>query len=178
MMKRKETIAVAVLTISTFFPGVALADGIDLVAYLSRAPCENVALAIPVAAVLMLVNYGLNFLVIGLPARRFGSLPVQQVWRPLIWLTLLGQGADRVGAILAGLLTGYVAGILGLTGEGAWAAPLLALNFLFSGVSVAVLVFICARRVWGLALRYSLWISIGAGVLTNPAWAMGLWFVG
>jgi len=178
MMKRKEIVAAAVLTISVLCPSAALADGIDLVAYFSRTPCENVALAIPAVALLMFVNYGLNYLVIGLPARRLGSLPVRQVSRSLIWLTLLGQVADRLGAIPAGLLASLVADVLGLKGEGAWVAPLIGLNFVFSAISVALLAFVFTRRVWGLSLRHSIWISTGAGIVTNPAWAMGLWFLG
>jgi hypothetical protein len=178
IMKRKGTIAVTVLTTSALCPCLALADGIDLVVYFSRTPCENLAVAIPVVVLLMLVNYGLNFLVIGLPARRLGSLPFRQVTRSLIWLTLLGQVADRIGAILAGLLAGLAAGALGLKGEGAWVAPLLTLNFVFSGISVGILAFVFTRRFWGLRLKHSLWISTAAGILTNPAWAMGLWFLG
>ena len=178
MMKRKGTIVVAVLTSSALWPCLALADGIDLVAYFSRTPYENVAVAIPVVVLLMLVNYGLNFLVIGLPARRLGSLPFQQVTRSLIWLTLLGQVADRIGAIVAGFLAGPVAGILGVKGEGAWVVPLVTLNFVFSGMSVGVLAFVFTRRFWGLRLKYCLWISTAAGIMTNPAWAMGLWFLG
>ncbi len=155
-----------------------MADGIDVVAYFSRTPYGNLFFALPVVAVLMLVNYGLNFLVIGLPARRLGSLPVGQILRSLVWLTLLGQIADRIGAIFAELLTGIILFLLQIQREGAWVVPLLTLNFVFSAISVAILAFVFTRRMWGLSLRHSVWISTGAAILTNPAWAMGLWLLG
>ena len=170
--------ALVMVAIATLFPREALADGIDLVAYFSRTLCENIALAIPVAVLLMLVNYGVNFLAIGWPALRLGSLPIHSIARSLVWLTLFGQIADRVGAVLAGFLVGPITEVLGLTGEGAWVVPLLVMNFLFGAISVGILTFVFTRRLWGLSIQHSVWISIGAGILTNPAWAMGLWFLG
>jgi hypothetical protein len=169
--------ALVVVAVSVLCPSTVLADGIDVVAYFSRTPYGNLFFAIPVVAVLMLVNYGLNLLVIGLPARRLGSLPARQISCSLIWLTLLGQVADRIGAILAGLLAGAVPFLLGIQREGAWVVPLLTLNFVFSAISVAILAFVFTRRIWGLSLRHSVWISTGAAILTNPAWAMGLWLL-
>ncbi|MCE9613964.1 MAG: hypothetical protein K8T26_06775 [Lentisphaerae bacterium] len=176
-MKRRSALSVGLVAFGTLCPSAALADGIDLVAYFSRTPCEDVALAIPLVALLMVVNYGLNFLVVGLPARRLGSLPISRILRSLIWLTMFGQAADRIGAILAALLAGLVAGVLGLKGEGSWVAPLLVMNFVFAGIGVGILAFVFAKRIWGLSFRHSIWIATGAGILTNPAWAMGLWFL-
>ena len=96
----------------------------------------------------------------------------------LIWLTLLGQVADRLGAVLAGALAGVVASALGLHGEGSWLIPLLALNLAFSGLAIAALVFVFGRLVWSLSLGQSAGLCVAAGILTNPAWAMGLWFLG
>ena len=60
-MKRKLRMAVAVVAVSALCPSAVMADGIDVVAYFSRTPYGNLFFALPVVAVLMLVNYGLNF---------------------------------------------------------------------------------------------------------------------
>jgi hypothetical protein len=176
-MKRAKTARFALVILAGLWPAAAQADGIDLVTYFSRAPTESIALALPAVALLMLANYGLNFLVLGLPACRFGGLEKKRVAYSLIWLTLLGQAADRLGAVLAGFLAGVVASALRLEGEGSWFIPLLALNFAFSGLAIAALVFVFGRLVWSLSLGQSAGLSVAAGVLTNPAWAMGLWFL-
>lgn len=79
---------------------------------------------------------------------------------------------------MAGFLVGFVLHVFGLTGEGAWAVPLLTFNFVFSGFSLGVLTFVFTRRGWGLCVIHCLWISTAAAILTNPAWAMALWFLG
>jgi len=87
-------------------PTVLLADGIDLVATFSRTPSESFGTAIPMVLLLMIANYALNFVVIGL------------------------------------------------------------LTFTFT------------RFRWRISLKHSVFISMTAGLLTNPAWAMGTWFLG
>lgn len=171
---RQSTAAIALCALC---PALGYADGIDLIAYFSRTPCENALGALPVAALLMLANYGLNYVAIGVPVLKISQRPARQVSRDLIWLTLLGQIADRLGAVLAGLLTTPVMNMFGLKGEGAWAAPLLGMNFFFSAISIAIIVFAFAWRKWELPLRHSAWVSIAAGLVTNPAWSMGLWFM-
>jgi hypothetical protein len=79
--------------------------------------------------------------------------------------------------VLAIFLADPVTSLFGLTGEGAWVAPLLGLSFVFSAFSIALLVFIFAKYRWNLSKKQSICISIAAGILTNPAWAMGLWFL-
>jgi hypothetical protein len=177
-MKRSKTARFFLAILAGLWPAAAQADGIDLVPYFSRAPTNSIALALLAVALIMLANYGLNFLVIGLPACRFGKLEKKRVARSLVWLTLLGQVADRVGAVLAGFFAGVVASALRLEGEGSWLIPLLALNFAFSGLAIAALVFVFGRFVWSLSLGHSAALSVAAGILTNPAWAMGLWFLG
>jgi hypothetical protein len=49
----------------------------------------------------MLVNYALNFVVIGLPAVKIGPAAIRTVASGMVLLTLLGQVADRLGAMLA-----------------------------------------------------------------------------
>ena len=175
---KPSTIIIAVLAICCIWPHAVIADGIDLVAYFSRTPYENVLIAIPVVLLIMLANYGLNFLVIGLPAKRLGSIALRRISLSLIWLTILGQVADRIGALLAGVLADPVVDLLGLSGEGAWAIPLLGLSFIFSALSIALLAFSFAKYKWNLSMKHSLCISAAAGILTNPAWAMGLWTLG
>jgi len=171
-MKRNDSIAPVLIAMFLLRPTVLLADGIDLVAYFSRTPSESFGTAIPMVLLLMFANYALNFVVIGLPSIRFGSIPLKQIERSLIGLTLLGQVADRIGALLSGLLVRPVTNLFGLTGEGAWALPLLGLNFFFSAISIGLLTFAFTRFRWRLSLKHSVVISITAGLLTNPAWAM------
>jgi hypothetical protein len=162
-----------------FAPAPVMADGLDVVAYLTRVPpVGSKPGTIGIVAAMMVVNYALNFLVIGLPAIRVAFVRLHLVCTGLVVLTLLGQLADRVGALAAVLLAQPVADLLGLTGEGAWAWPLLGLNFLFSGVAVGVLAFYFLRRRWKVAGRASWVVAGAAAVFTNPAWAigLGLWF--
>ena len=81
-----------------------------------------------------------------------------------------------IGALLAGFLTGSVTAIFKLQGEGAWVAPLLILNLLFSGLAVVGLAFYFLRR-WRIRGRISWIIAAAACLITNPAWALGLWFI-
>jgi len=53
-----------------------------------------------VLTLIMVINYLLNFAVIGLPAIQLASAPVRRVASGLVLLTILGQVADRVGAIV------------------------------------------------------------------------------
>ena len=148
----------------------ARADGIDLVPYLTRVTGEGHS-PFYVAAMMLLImatNYALNYAVIGLPAIRLGPVPVRTVAKGLIVLTLLGQIADRVGAVLAVFLAGPVADLLGLNGVASWAIPLLGLNFIFSGVAVAALAFYFLRGRWGIRGRLCWTVSIAAGLFTNP----------
>ncbi len=120
---------------------------------------------------------GVDLLVIGWPAIGLGRAPPGQVARGLVGLTVLGQVADRVGAICAGLIVEPVVRLLGLVGEAAWAAPLLIMNFLFSGIAVGILALYFLRRRWRLSSRLGWGIATAAAVLTNPAWVIGTWFL-
>ena len=157
----------------------ARADGIDLVPYLTRVGGYGHSFYYIAAMVLvfMVVNYLLNFLVIGLPLIRLGSISATTVATGLIAFTLLGQIADRAGAVLAGLLTAPITAIFRLQGEGAWVAPLIILNFLCSGIAIVALALYFLRRRWRIPPRLSWIIALAAGLLTNPAWVIGLWFI-
>ena len=153
------------------------ADGIDMVSYLTRVGwAQSLPSLIGYVALLMLANYILNFLVIGLPALRAGPPRLRSVAVGLIGLTVLGQLADRLGALVAAFGADPLASALGFSGEGAWLWPLLSLNFLFSGIAVGALARYFTRRRWHVAPRTSWAISAAAAIITNPAWAFGLWF--
>jgi hypothetical protein len=154
------------------------ADGIDLVRYFARVGGEHSLAITPLLVVLLLLaNYALNMLVIGLPAVKSGPAGMQSIAVDLVVLTLLGQVADRVGALAAGLGEGPLTNILGLQGEGAWLWPLLALNFVFSGIAVGALALYFLRRRWQVRRRSAWWIAGIAAILTNPAWVIGTWWM-
>src|SRR5437773_2037076 len=97
----------------SLFPVVALADGIDLVPYFTRVGFHNSVLVVCLLIVLfMVVNYLLNFIFIGFPAMRLGNADVRIVTRDLIFLTLAGQIADRLGALLAAFSSGPLSALL------------------------------------------------------------------
>jgi hypothetical protein len=174
----KRTLILASITVGLFAPS-AHADGVDLVPYFTRVAggghsCYYIA---AMMLAFMAVNYALNFAVIGLPAVRFGSVPIVTVATGLIALTLFGQLADRVGALLATFFAQPVTFIFRLQGEAAWAVPLLILNFLFSGLAVAALAFYFLHRRWRVQGRLPWMVAIAAGLITNPAWVIGLWFI-
>ena len=174
----KRTWLLSALVVVVLAP-VAHADGIDLVPYFTRVGGygHSVFYISAMMLLFMIINYALNFLVIGLPAIRLGSPAAATVATGLVAFTLLGQLADRVGALLAALLTVPVTALFRLKGEQAWAAPLLILNFLCSGVAIGALALYFLRRRWRINARLSWIIAVTASLLTNPAWTIGLWFI-
>ena len=176
---RLTTLWIFVLTLTVFVCPPAMADGIHTVAYFTRIGIseDSIISIVGKVALLMLANYALNLVVIGFPAIKFGAVNGRRVAIGLVGLTLLGQIADRLGALVAGMLAGPVAGILGLSGEGFWFWPLIGLNFFFSGIAVGVLAFYFLRRRWRVGKGLSWAIAGTAAILTNPAWAMCLWFI-
>jgi hypothetical protein len=160
----------------------AYADGLDL-AYFTRIEGEHSTMGIiGLMILLMIANYALNFLVIGLPALKAGPTTIRSVSFGLVLLTLLGQVADRLGAILAFIVV--LPGILNppLTNPWAFLGPLaflgpwslLCLNFLFSGIAVGGLAFYFLRRWWHVASRPAWIIAVGAAILTNPTWVLAI----
>ncbi|MFA6186902.1 MAG: hypothetical protein WC770_06815 [Phycisphaerae bacterium] len=151
-----------------------MADGIDVVSYLARVGSsqESMIGIVVKVVLLMMVNYALNLAVIGFPAIKIGKVKSRTVVIGLIWLTLLGQIADRLGALLATPLAGELAWILGLRGEGNWFWTLIGQNFLFSGIAVGALAFYFVRMRWCVGTGPSWAIVIAAAIITNPAWAI------
>jgi len=157
----------------------AYADGIDVLPYLLRVGWAwSPAGILAGVLALMGVNYLLNLAIIGWPAVRWGGADLRAVARDLVALTLLGQVADRLGAVLALPLGSAIATALNLLSGGSWVWPLLAMNFILSGTAVGALALYFLRRRWRLARGTSWAIAIAAAILTNPAWAIGLLFVG
>lgn len=172
---------VSCLGMLLFFDTNARADGIDILPFLTRVggwrfhPVISVALVVG----LMLVNYLLNVMVIGLPSARASQTRPKKFARDLIGFTLLAQIADRVGAFAALMLGFFIIGVLGIKGESGIAkGALLAivLNFVFSGLAIGFLALWYLRRRWGIPERPARVIAIAAGVITNPVWlAVYLW---
>jgi len=159
--------------VALFLAGDARADGVDIVPYLTRVGGGGSVFRVVASVILlMLVNYALNFLVVGWPALRYGTAGRGLVARGLVWFTILGQVADRLGAILAGLAAGLVSELPAFRGEGGWVIPLLAFNFIFSGLAVAVLSLWFLRRRWGVPRLPRFAVAAIAGVITNPAWML------
>ena len=181
---RTETISRKLLLLPPLILGglcaitTSYADGVDLLPYLTRVGAHGSVLWVGAMVVLLMaINYVLNFLVIGWPAIHVGPPDLPTVAKSLVWVTLLGQVADRVGAVVAGFAAGIVAELLGFRGEGGWVIPLLVLNFIFSGVAVAAVALFFLRRRWRVSASSSVLIATMAAFVSNPAWALvGLFF--
>jgi hypothetical protein len=82
-------------------PSTASADGFDAVWFPTRIGGWNLhpGLSAAMLAAVMAANYILNLVVIGLPAARELEVRVTTLCSGLIAFTLLGQVADRIGAV-------------------------------------------------------------------------------
>jgi hypothetical protein len=165
----------AVLTLSS----PAYADGIDVVWVLTRVGGwrESPLLAALLLIGLMVANYALNAIVVGIPSTRLGA-PRRRVLLDLVGFTLIAQIADRVGAIVGGALGVALTMIAGSGGESQLGqATLVAIvaNFILSGVFVGMLARYYLIHRWSLTTRWTSAVAVAAGVLTNPAWAMATW---
>ncbi|HVP37629.1 MAG TPA: hypothetical protein VMS93_00445 [Candidatus Saccharimonadales bacterium] len=78
----------------------ARADGVDL-SFVMRVGGRTWLGFGAMVVSLMVANYLLNLLVIGIPAIKLGTVGRRGVLVGLVLLTILGQAADRLGAILA-----------------------------------------------------------------------------
>src|SRR6185295_7346605 len=66
---------------------------------------------------LMLINYLLNLVVLGIPAARFLQVKSGSLTKTLASFTVLAQIADRGGALAGFLLSFSIVGLTGLGGE-------------------------------------------------------------
>jgi hypothetical protein len=123
---------------------------------------------------LMTTNYALNLLVVGWPSVKMGA-PFSRVFGDLAVFTLLGQVADRLGAVVGPVIAGCIVAALNVTGSNALGLMFdigIILNFVLSGVAIGFLVRHYVRRRWSLSGRGVLVVAVAAGVLTNPTWAI------
>lgn len=146
------------------------ADAIDMYSYLSRVNAQSHT---PLVAILLMValfglNYVLNFAVIGVAAIR-GGVPVHSVASGLVAFTVLGQLADRIGAVLSLPLLAPV--LFGNT-ETSVLLLFVASNLFFAGLAIGLLAYHFLHRRWKIAEGRSFAISIAAALLTNPAWSI------
>jgi hypothetical protein len=158
------------------FATPAYADGIDIGGiFMGVDSALPVGEMIRLICLLMLLNYALNFAVIGVPAVRVGPTSVGRTSLDLIWLTLLAQIADRAGSLLA-LLAAALTSIPLSFAIGAGLAALFCLFLLFSllfcGYFVWVLAFYFLRKRWQVSDRAARRIAGAAAILTNPVWVM------
>jgi hypothetical protein len=156
----------------------AAADGFDVGWFLTRAPASvDPASRVCLAGVLLALDYGLNFLVIALPARRQGVKLVTSA-RDLVGFTFLAQIADRLGMVACVFIVALAQLVLpGRTTMASFAAStryMLALNFVTSGAMVWILAEYYLAERWHVRRRPALWIASAAAVVTNPAWAIGM----
>ena len=188
--RRIANLSVAILIVLSVS---AYGDGINL-DYFVRFPVGEHSLTYvwSMIIVLMAANYALNFLVIGWPAIRIGSISVRKVSLGLIILTLLGQIADRIGAFLALIaLSPFLRQFKRFgdqlhlptkdvrLGQWLWEHPWfwghlwLMFNLIFSGLAVALLTWLFLRR-WSVPQSLRWKITVAAAIFTNPAWALAL----
>jgi hypothetical protein len=130
---------------------------------------------------LLIVNYLLNFAVLGIPAARSLHIKPGTLAKDLAGFTLLAQVADRVCAVGAFLLSFFIVGLANVGGEQEVLAGILGgiySNFVLSGLIVGLLALWYLRRRWGVERRRAIKIAVWTAVITNPAWAMLIqWFI-
>jgi hypothetical protein len=148
------------------------ADGVDLAPYLMRFNTYGFSVwsIIAIAIALMVANYIANLIVIGLPSIIWCQVNKKQVIVGLAFLTLLGQFADRLGAILAGFATALVNIVI--SNERYWPEVLTSFNFIFSGLFVGLLAWYYIRIRWHALNRKAIAISLSAAIITNPAYLL------
>jgi len=168
---RRETLS-KLLVLLGVSSSPALADGIDLVPYLTRVGGHKSALMVAaLITVVMIFNYLLNLLVIALPSRKASPHTFRKLVYETIGITLIGQIADRVGAFLAILSVDLLIQFFNLHGE-KWALPLILINFFFPAVVIFFVVFFFTSHRWLVPRAIAITISIVAAFVTNPSWAL------
>lgn len=109
-VRRGSLLAAAVLLTTP-----AHADAFDVVGLLLGVPAFPVNSLwgfLGLAVLALAFDYAMNALVVGMPAHKVGAKPWARILVGLVWLTMLGQLADRVGAIISLILTGLVFPVL------------------------------------------------------------------
>jgi hypothetical protein len=147
----------------------AYADGIDITSYFARVNTfKPLPVVIILVVALLLLDYGVNLLFIGLLARKYGQSSWLSILGHMITLTLLGQIADRVGAgasLFLADLTAYLSQPQSLQ---EYVGPLGLYNLVLSGFAIAALSSYFLKAKWNVTGRARWGISLIAGVFTNP----------
>lgn len=150
----------------------AFADSIDIGAYLTRVNTKGHSLPAMGGLLLLAIDYLWNLLIIGRPAMRVCAASRARILIGLVVVTLLGQIADRLGAVMAAITADPIArGLLRLGAEG-WALYWLVGNIIYSGIAIALLVWFFVRKRWLGSKRTALILAIVAAFLANPAIAL------
>lgn len=170
-----------VVALALVTPPTASADGFDVVWLMTRVGGWSIhpVLSATIVVGLMLINYLLNLVVIGMPSAQALHVKVGAFSKDIAVYTLLAQLADRACAVGGFALSFLIIALAGPEGEQGLKVGFLvgvALNFVFSSVSVGLLALWYLRRRWGVEGPATA-IALRAAVITNPAWAMILWFI-
>ena len=178
--RRKRIIAVVSFALLTLSPS-AHADGLDS-SYFVRFDSLDHSWAYfwTVLTLIMVVNYVLNFAVIGVPAILRASAHAKSVALGLIILTILGQFADRIGAFAAVFVSYPIAAFFSVffpsqshgLDSPVFGYSLFAANLICSGIAVGALALWFLRKRWSVAGALAWKIALSAAILTNPAWVL------
>jgi hypothetical protein len=185
MLPRARIIAVGIVLLAV---ASAYADGLNS-SYFVRFDSDDHSWTYfwTVVTLIMLVNYALNFIVIGAPAVWKASSSVKTISMGLVVLTILGQVADRIGAFAAIFLAMPLAALFnvlirssvpGLENP-AFGYGIFTANLLCSGIAVGFLAWWFLRKRWSVPQSLSWKIALAAAFLTNPAWVLlvpRVWF--
>jgi|HubBroStandDraft_1064217.scaffolds.fasta_scaffold178821_1 hypothetical protein len=179
-MRRARATALACWAGACLVPVTARADAVDFWSVFSRVGNwkESPVKAVVLLVVVLAVNYALNLVVLGLPARRLG-FGLKRSAKDLIGFTLFAQVADRLGIVVGFAVATACAFLFKFKGEnglGEWFLAGIALNFVFCGIAVGFLAYHYLKRRWALPVTKSRWLALAAGVITNPSWIMVTWF--
>jgi hypothetical protein len=170
--------------------GSAFADGFDVASYLARVNTYNHSTGAICGLILALaaIDYVWNLLIIGLPSMSICAVGPKKIILDLVTLTILGQVADRLGAVIAFILLGPIPFTLAeripftlaeripflYVDLGVYDIRLVLSNFVCSGIAIALLVWFFVRKRWGGSTRSALVMAIVAAIATNPMISMFL----
>jgi hypothetical protein len=169
----------AVAGIHSSFPSSARADGIDIGWFLTRVGGwrHNPMLSAALALTLLAFNFALNLLVIGKPATPAWTENRSALAIHMVAFTLIAQVVDRLCGLVGLFLGMALVSAFGARGEtvlGAGFTAGLGFNFALSGTGVALPAHQYMTRLWKTPSPRARTIALRAGLITNPAWAIGL----
>jgi hypothetical protein len=135
---------------------------------------SNVFVVLVAIVAMLLVDFALNGLVVGWAAKRWSGLDKRTLIADLIRLTLLGQVADRAGAVLGLILGALTDPLYPHHGEASYFVPFLVANFVCTSIFIFGLVGWFARARWKLSWKRTCVLGTLAAIFTNPIWALVL----